>query len=556
MCLRKTGALVVSLLLLGGDSALAFTHGWSHSYGGTNAEYPFRVSCNSAGVVAVAGYFFGTADFGGGPMTSLGSSDAFVACYDTGGHHLWSKRLGDTGGDVALGVAVDETGAVVVTGYFEGSVDFGGGALVSNGSIDLFLVKYSPLGGHLWSRSVGSSATESGVDVAVDASGGILLTGYVGGTVDFGGGDLTGPGGADTFLAKFDSGGGHVWSALHGGTDTDTGWNVAFSGGGLVLAGYFKGTADVGGGPMISTGDNDIYVAGYDANGGHLWSHSFGSVQDDQPAGIGVDANGRVTLTGYFHDTVDFGGGGLTSTDDDDVFLVQYDASGNHEWSQAFGGIAKDKIYGLVVDGSDNVVITGGFPNSIDFGGDVLTREGSYDEIYVAKFDASGSHVWSGKYGSSLDDAGRGIAVDGYDNVVITGIHEGDIDFGGGLLANRGFYDVFVAKLAWPNATSVTEHGGRAPAQCALRQNTPNPFNPSTTIHYTVPASGGYATLSVYDVSGRHVRTLISALQTPGEKRVVWDGRDGRGHEVSSGVYFYRLTAPGVEASRRMVVVR
>jgi hypothetical protein len=94
------------------------------------------------------------------------------------------------------------------------------------------------------------------------------------------------------------------------------------------------------------------------------------------------------------------------------------------------------------------------------------------------------------------------------------------------------------------------------PSTFALYQNVPNPFNPSTSIHYDVPVGGGVVTLQIYDVSGRLVRTLIDGSRTPGEKRVTWDARDNYGSPVATGVYFYRMTAPGFENTRKMILLR
>jgi hypothetical protein len=102
--------------------------------------------------------------------------------------------------------------------------------------------------------------------------------------------------------------------------------------------------------------------------------------------------------------------------------------------------------------------------------------------------------------------------------------------------------------------SGVTEP--RIPTTFALRQNVPNPFNPTTLIRYDVPVGGGKVTLRIYDVRGRLVRTLVDALQSPGEKWVVWYGRDNRGAGVATGVYFYRMTGPGYEMTKKMVLVR
>ncbi|OQB42787.1 MAG: WD domain, G-beta repeat [Candidatus Latescibacteria bacterium ADurb.Bin168] len=99
------------------------------------------------------------------------------------------------------------------------------------------------------------------------------------------------------------------------------------------------------------------------------------------------------------------------------------------------------------------------------------------------------------------------------------------------------------------------------PLRFTLSQNTPNPFNPSTTIRFTL-TEAGHVTLAVYDVNGRLVRTLVgptaSAAQTfpSGPHEVVWDGRDSNGREVASGVYLVRLIAPEGMLTRRMVLAR
>ncbi len=89
----------------------------------------------------------------------------------------------------------------------------------------------------------------------------------------------------------------------------------------------------------------------------------------------------------------------------------------------------------------------------------------------------------------------------------------------------------------------------------ALGQNYPNPFNPATSIKYVTTADG-HARLDVYDVSGRHVRTLVDEFCTKGEHTVVWNGCDGNGNPAVSGVYFYSLFADKRILTRKMVLLR
>lgn len=94
------------------------------------------------------------------------------------------------------------------------------------------------------------------------------------------------------------------------------------------------------------------------------------------------------------------------------------------------------------------------------------------------------------------------------------------------------------------------------PRQLALFQNAPNPFNPTTAIRYDIPAGGATVRLVVYDVLGRHVRTLIDGFETAGRKRIVWDSRNARGHRVATGVYFVRMQAGSFVQTRKMVLLK
>jgi flagellar hook assembly protein FlgD len=96
------------------------------------------------------------------------------------------------------------------------------------------------------------------------------------------------------------------------------------------------------------------------------------------------------------------------------------------------------------------------------------------------------------------------------------------------------------------------------PKAFSLSQNYPNPFNPSTTINYDVPEEEGQiqVTLSVYNIRGQLVKTLVDVSQGPGSYNVNWDGTDREGRKISSGVFFYRLVAGNYVSTRKMVVLK
>ena len=113
-----------------------------HLRGDSDSQAPGAVAVDASGNVVLTGTFYGTVDFGGGALTSAGSGDIFVAKFGSGGAHLWSKRFGDGDYQYGIAVAVDASENAIVTGYFFGTVDFGGGAFTSAGSQDIFVVKF------------------------------------------------------------------------------------------------------------------------------------------------------------------------------------------------------------------------------------------------------------------------------------------------------------------------------------------------------------------------------------------------------------------------------
>jgi hypothetical protein len=447
-------------------------HLWSKRFGDTGFDLGQAVAVDGSGDVVVTGPFEGTVDFGGGPLTSAGGfADIFIAKFSgVDGSHLWSKSFGGAHFDLGVGVAVDGSGDVLVTGIFEeGTVDFGGGPLAITGGFDMFLAKFSGVdGSHLWSKSFGDTGMDEGLAVAVDGSGDVLVTGLFEGTVDFGGGPLTSGGGGfsiDIFLAKFSGvDGSHLWSKRFGGGGFESGVAIAVDASANVLVmGFFLATVDFGGGPLTHAGgfSVDIFLAKFSGvDGSHLWSKRLGDRGlGGFGMGVAVDVSSDVLVTGPFVGTVDFGGGSLASAGSNDIFLAKFSGvDGSHLWSKRFGDTGGDHGLGVALDGSRDVLVTGLIQGTVDFGGGPLTSAGGFSDIFLAKFSGvDGSHLWSKSFGDTGSDFGIFVALDGSGDVLGTGLFEGTVDFGGGPLTSAGRGDIFLVKLSGTGISPVLE---------------------------------------------------------------------------------------------------
>jgi hypothetical protein len=403
----------------------------------------YAVATDTEGNIIVVGSFRGTVDLGGGPLVSNNSyADMFIAKFSPAGEHLWSRCAGGSLIDEAIGVAVDGNNNVVVTGTFSSQADFGGGPLTyAGGGSDIFVAKYSPSGEHIWSEGFGSTSPDHANDITVDGSGNILITGDFSNSIDFGGALLSPYDGfSDAFVLKLSSSGAHLWSRAFGGPSKDNGYGIAVDGNGNVLVtGLFTNSIDLGKGRIFSDNGPNIFIAKFSPSGTTLWSKCLVDTSGGLGIGIGrsvaVDVNGDIVVTGRFQGQVDFGGGLLSSTSPGypDGFVVKYSAAGQHLWCMALGAVWSEGM-DVALDGNGDIVLTGSFIATADFGGDLLSSAGGSQDIFVVKYSATANHIWSRRFGDIDADVGQSVAIDINGNVIVTGQFSQTLDFGYGPL--------------------------------------------------------------------------------------------------------------------------
>ena len=421
---------------------------WALKGGGTSFDEGRSIAVDGSGNTYVTGAFQGTASFGGTTLTSSGREDIFVAKYDASGSVLWAKKAGGSSFDAGQGIALDGSGNAYVTGWFSGTSDFGNTTLFSSGKWDVFVAKYDASGSVLWAKKAGGTLLDQGRSIALDSNGNTYVTGWFTGTASFGGKTLTSSEDDDIFVAKYDASGAVLWAKKAGGTNSEAGRSIAVDGSGnAYVAGGFEDTASFGGTTLTSSGQIDIFVAKYDASGNVLWAKKAGGTSFDNGVDIALDGNGNTYVTGSFRGTASFGGTTLTSSGIDDIFVAKYHASGNVLWAKKAGGISSDKGSGIAVDGSGNAYVTGLFWDTASFGGSSLTSSGQTD-IFVVNYNASGNVLWAKKAGGTTREGGYGIAVNSSGNAYVTGRFKDTANFGGTTLTSSGgSRDIFIAKL-------------------------------------------------------------------------------------------------------------
>ena len=318
-----------------------------------------------------------------------------------------------------------------------------------------------------WAKSIGSSNSDKGYSIAVDASGNVYTAGIFKGTVDFDPGsgttNLTSAGNDDAFISKLDASGNCIWAKSFGGTGVDLANSIFIDAiGNLYVTGAFQGTVDFDPGSstnnLTSIGSPDAFIIKLSGSGNFIWAKQFGGTIRATGNSIKVDATGSVYTTGFFEGTVDFDPGSgttnFTSINIGDAFISKLDGSGNFIWAKQLGGTSGTQPSSIFVDATGNVYTTGSFGGTTDFD----PGSGTYNfmvagwggDTYISKLDISGNFVWAKQMVGSAYAGGSSITVDASGNIYTTGTYIGGVDFdpGPGIYnLSSGGSTAFISKL-------------------------------------------------------------------------------------------------------------
>ena len=523
--MKKTNLIILivfsALTLSGQHVALD----WAGSLGGSGDDRGNAMVTDPAGNCYTTGSFEGSADFDPGPgqyiLTSQGQDDIYVQKSDKNGNFIRAISMGGAGDqDRGESIAIDNNDHIYVTGSFEGTVDFDPGPgshfLTSHGGSDFFVLKLDADANFVWAVNIGGEGYEYSRFITTDHSGGVIITGSMNSfSADFD----PGPGThflsmteGVIFILKLDSAANFIWAKNMGGmisTDYFTwGRSVCLDNQQNIYAtGVFGGVSDFDPGNgtynLTSHGNNDAFILKLDVNGNFIWAKNVGSTGDDRGESIKTDLSGNLYICGSFRNTADFDPGPadfeLTSEGQSDIFILKLDASGNFIWARSMGSWDYDYANSLAIDAYNDIYITGGFNETVDFdpnsGVYNLTSFGSHD-VFVEKTGASGNFLWAVQMGGTSYDVGNSLAIDNTGSLYLAGTFYGLADFDPNetnfFLTGNGSGEIFLSKLE--NLTL----GVSEPGKSNLRLY-PNPCHGTIYLRN----SGTVSDISVYDMTGR-----------------------------------------------------
>jgi len=472
---RTTHLLLAALFATacrGGGSPRPGDTVWARSLNaqpGTHAEI-HAVAADASGNVYVAGRFQGTVNPGGGALRSAGTGgysdgDMLVASFDRDGKFRWAHHYAY--GD-ATSVAVAASGDVLVTGnaYNELSETPASEPGQSHG---LVVARFDPSGRLLWNRRFEGGNHVLGTSIAATPDGGFVVAGTLAGSVDLGGGVLKkGCCDYDLFVASFDAAGRHRWS-LSSGSDGHVGSHprvAVDASGDAVVAARFGGKVDFAGivadappeAPPMDRFDlhfgtpetAGLFLFRVGPAGRLAWSRRFGGAMDQDIDGLAALAGGRIGLLVSARGPLDLGGTTVPGKTRD-LVVARFDA-GNHVLGhERFAGrtwfIPPTQTGACLAPAAEGgLVFAGRAAGTITFGGPRLDGD---DQVFVARLDAEGRHVFSRVLPSGVNAWIADAATDAAGRTVVGGQFSRSLDLGRvELRTGEPGWDGFVAVLA------------------------------------------------------------------------------------------------------------
>jgi len=336
----------------------------------------------------------------------------------------WIDAHGGAGSDFLWDLAVDpRDGSVVVVGKFQDAFNPGDGQLlVATPSVDptapttdVYVARYSADGWPLWAIRLGGPGDDGAEDagVAIDADGAVYVGTTFRGTVDVGFGPLVASG-SDGLLVKLDPLGAPVWARTLPGTGDERVGGVAVADGVVWVGASFGGTLDLGAGPLVAQGPADLLVGGWTADGALVSAIQVGGAGTEHAYSLALDDAGGAVVAGSLGGTSVIGGTVLPSAGSIDLLAVQVAlATGAVDWARRFGGGSNDLVYDVVTT-PDGPVLAGFFKRTVDFGGGPRLAPGGTDKTdsVALALDGSGNYRWDHTFGGDLHDQAMVVARD------------------------------------------------------------------------------------------------------------------------------------------------
>jgi len=360
---------------------------WQERVGGQGEQLLRQMAVDGADQVGLVGTFNGAIALDSTYTAASSVSDGFIAKTDASGQVLWSRQVPGQGSRFVRpeSATFGDMGSMFITGTFEGTTDFGSGPFSSIGNADAFIVKYDANGGFDWATVIGSSnGSDRGVAVAT-SSNRLFAVGEWVSDITIGNTNHTSGAARNIYLASFGFGGSSLLSETWPSQGSHFVADVATDAAGeVIIVGTYDFVANFGGGDLSPSGSDDaMYVAKFTPTLVHQWSRSFSSSSGTiEPSRVCTQGS-SIAVVGRYGGPIDFGGGAVPHTANDDAFALILDGAGNYVQAVTLNAAADEGFGDCAFLPGSRLAVMGSFGSVVDTGMGPLSPDGDNDHLFL-----------------------------------------------------------------------------------------------------------------------------------------------------------------------------
>ncbi len=417
---------------------------WIIRDGGVSYERSQSIAVDQNNNIYLTGGYNGNAQIGGQTLPKYGDEDIFISKYDCNGTPEWAISAGGPNQDLPFSIKLDSDLNIYVTGFYNQTCTFGDTTLTVPGNDQVFLAKYDNNGEYQWVRHGGSYNQNWGKSIDIDSENNIIIAGKIGADATFG--DTTINGSFSMFIAKYDYNG-ELLFAKSG--DGYSGINAVCvdNNNKIYATGDFHGELILDTIILNSNGLNSFIIALFDSNGNTQWVYDGGGSASGNGTSIIMDNNGDLCFTYLFQGSTIIEGTQYYSYGDSDLVLAKINSSGDLIWHKHIGGSNMWHDKSIAIDADNNIYITGYLIDTEYFEGIPYTALGQ--DVFIAKFDSSGSFKWLIQGIGESQDIGTSINFSENNNDIFsTGFFNSTLEIGGNTVITNGSIDFFLCKIS------------------------------------------------------------------------------------------------------------
>ena len=461
----------------------------------------------------LTGNYKGSINFDSQVISSIGDSDFFMSKHDSIGNLIWIKSFGGFDDIEIQDLALSSNKDVFICGTFEGSVLIDTILLTNPTDKNAFLARLDSNGNVLWAKNFESTSDVEANAISFNKLNDKLsFVAVYEDDVLFDTINQPAFGNSSLFFSVFNIDGSCDWYTEVSSQDEIEASSLEYDSiGNIYCLGNFEGNIFFQSNVISNISNKDLFLMKTDSTGNLIWFKSVGGSDDVEAAKL-VIYDTCLILIGKFSGTANFQNTSISSSGDEDGFLLNLSFDNAENWIATFASNDEVSPKDIDVDVFKNIYVTGSIKSDTYFG-NVVVQNNSGEDLFFCKYNSNGNFQWVKSVGGSEDVKGISISLNNENDLLFSGNFEGSAFFDSFTLSALSDKDGFLGKLSTDSIFVVSINSKTTSSNLNVY---PNPTYDQITLEMEEGYNGSI-NVEVYDLTGKFLKTTTNTTISMGE---------------------------------------